>query len=143
MADGNKRLAIVGDAVLKLVLASVWYDLPADRGKGRSKQILSFDTQSTKADNHPYPGFFSKEMERIGSNSNLSRVGHELYFDAFIDIHPSQLGQPVSVVTMATTIEAVLGAVWEDSGHSIEYVKDVMDALNLTINKAVMDIQEV
>lgn len=40
LPDGNKRLAILGDTVIKTVALSQWYDTEDDRGKQRG-QFLS------------------------------------------------------------------------------------------------------
>ncbi|KAI9818400.1 MAG: hypothetical protein M1827_000458 [Pycnora praestabilis] len=89
--DGNKRLAILGDTVLKLVLVEHWYNGVEDRG--RASQVVS----------------------DVGSNVNLDRVGRANGIDACINKNPAQ-GRMVSPGTMTATIEAILGAVYLDSG---------------------------
>lgn len=102
--DGNKRLAVLGDTVLKLVLVGEWYDSPDARG--RASDIL----------------------QQVGSNANLDRVGRARGLDAHVCRNPSQ-GSYIAPVTMAATIEAILGAVYLDS--NINKVGEVMQTLGL------------
>jgi len=45
-------------------------------------------------------------------------------------VNPAQ-GRVVSPATMATTVEAILGGVWLDSGNNLWQVKSVMSWLGL------------
>ena len=119
--DGNKRLAVLGDTILRLVLVKEWYDstdargisnllpftcLLSDRGIGRANEI----------------------MQRVGSNANLDRTGRLYELDDFICRNPAQPGH-ISPNTMADTVEAILGAVYLDGG--INSVSQVMQTLRL------------
>lgn len=64
----------------------------------------------------------------VGSNENLVKIGLENGFEACINLNPSQWG-PVPPLTMAGTVEAVLGAVYLDSG--MKSVGSVMQNLGL------------
>lgn len=64
----------------------------------------------------------------VGSNTNLDRIGRENGLDMYINTNPSQ-GRTISPVTMTATVEAVLGAVYLDSG--MDDVKQVMEKLGL------------
>lgn len=67
-------------------------------------------------------------MQEVGSNANLDRAGRLHGLDAFISRNPSQ-GRQISPVTMTATVEAILGAVYLDSG--IDRVSEVMETLGL------------
>ncbi|KAI4173984.1 MAG: hypothetical protein LQ346_008307 [Caloplaca aetnensis] len=103
-ADGNKRLAVLGDTVLQLALAQDWYDGNEPRGA------------------------FTKILQRVGSNSNISRVGLANNLDAFVLLAGAQ--STISPGTMAATVEALIGAVYLDS-NDMNTVKAVMQTLDL------------
>ncbi|RJE22523.1 RNAse III [Aspergillus sclerotialis] len=106
--DGNKRLALVGDAVLKLALVAEGHD--RDESRARINHVLS-----TKA-----------------SNFYLAHRGFVLGLDRYVDKCQSQLGTPVSPKIMATTMEAIIGAVFLDSGNYVSALTNVLDALGLS-----------
>ncbi|KAJ5263819.1 hypothetical protein N7478_011424 [Penicillium angulare] len=97
-AQGNKRLALIGDAVLRLVLYELGYE--EDRSIGDMTSA-----QNTRA-----------------TNENLARIGFSLGLSAFIQLSPSAQGV-VPERLMATTIEAIIGAVYLDSGRDIMVVR--------------------
>ncbi|KAE8164157.1 ribonuclease III domain-containing protein [Aspergillus tamarii] len=105
--DGHKDLAQLGDAALRLVLAKDGYQAHATR-----EQIN--DTHSRKA-----------------SNAFLARTGFQKGLDRYIYANPSQ-GGIVSDRVMATTVEAILGAVYIDSGENIQAVRSVAEELGLS-----------
>jgi ribonuclease-3 len=65
-----------------------------------------------------------------GSNVSLVRIGHEHGLDKFVQKNPCQ-GEDVSQTTMASTVEALLGAAWLDSGRNFEEVRAVMERLEI------------
>ena len=67
-------------------------------------------------------------MQQVGSNVNLDRIGRIHGLDGFICRNPSQGGH-ISPATMTATVEAILGAVYLDSG--VESVSQVMQTLGL------------
>ena len=67
-------------------------------------------------------------MQQVGSNVNLDRTGRLYGLDVFVCRNPSQ-GADVPPVTMAATVEAILGAVYLDGG--IDNVSQVMQTLGL------------
>lgn len=64
-----------------------------------------------------------------GRNTYLTVQGFHNNLDEFIFKNPSQ--RNVSKGLMADTVEAILGAVYLDSGKDISAVQDVMKALDL------------
>lgn len=69
-------------------------------------------------------------VSSIASNDNLGRRGFELGLEKFIQGNPAQRGE-VSTRTMATTLEAIIGAIFIDSGSSYSVLSDVMARLGL------------
>ena len=122
LVDGNKRLAVIGDTVLQLVLAETWY------GGSTSRGIL--DRACTSGDivlMHAAEQF-NQTLSQVASNANLDRIGRQRGLQRFVNGNPSQR-QIVSPITMAATVEAILGAVYLDS--NLEEVGEVMRTLGL------------
>lgn len=106
--NGNKRLAILGDTVLQLVLANDWYNGTEPRAA------------------------FDYVRQQVGSNSNLNLVGNTSGLNAFVILAGGQAGSnTIPPTTMAATVEAVIGAVHLDSGSRLDTVKAVMILLGL------------
>ena len=65
----------------------------------------------------------------------MARQAHRTHIDEFIQpdpLHPSGILQ--STHGLATEVEAVVGAVWIDSGRNFEAVEGVMRRLNIYPN---------
>ncbi|KAL8882669.1 MAG: hypothetical protein Q9198_000366 [Flavoplaca austrocitrina] len=103
--NGNKRLAILGDTVLQLALAEEWYD--------------GIEPRAT----------YDRIRQAVGSNNNLHSIGLASNLDAFVNLAAG--GRTVSPITMAATVEAIIGAVYLDA-NNMDTVKAVMDTLGLT-----------
>lgn len=106
--DGNKRQAIIGDSVLKLALISRWYNGTDPRGKDLHLPRVG---QSTYA----LPEAIQDIVSFVGANANLDTVGRTHGLDRFVVTNPASRGA-VSHGTMATTVEAILGAAYLDGG---------------------------
>ncbi|KAJ9634920.1 hypothetical protein H2199_008784 [Coniosporium tulheliwenetii] len=96
-SEGNKRLALVGDAALQLAILD-------DEG---SRLVKSF-----------------------ASNNKLRDVAKERGVHDHITKNPAQEGEAPRA-TLASTIEAVIGAVWVDSKKDIGTVQTVVKNLSL------------
>ena len=68
-------------------------------------------------------------MSDVGSNINLVYIGRSNGLDALINKNPSEKDQVVGPVTMAATVEAIIGAVYLDG--NMESVTKVMQNLGL------------
>ncbi|GAB1317181.1 Ribonuclease 3 [Madurella fahalii] len=104
--QGNKALALIGDALIRLDVAVK--SRVAESGTGRATEVLS----------------------EIGSNRSLERVGRRLGLDKFVVQTPSKDGH-VSLLGLATTVEALIGAVWIDSGYDFSQAQRVIQALDI------------
>jgi len=78
-------------------------------------------------------GAFDLKLKTVITNENLDRVGRLHGLDAYIDNNAMQRTKGPGLVTVASTIEAILGAVYLDSGNDVQKVKDVMEVLGLVI----------
>ena len=67
-------------------------------------------------------------VDSVVTNANLAATGDHHGIGQFVNNNPSQRGV-VSAVTMATTVEAIIGAVFLDS--DFDTVKEVMQTLGL------------
>ena len=74
-------------------------------------------------------GYGNDMVKRIACNKNLAARAHDCGLPAFVTPNPGHDG-PISDGLLATTMEAIIGAVWEDS-HSFETVLSVLRALGL------------
>jgi len=64
------------------------------------------------------------------ADANLAIVGRAKGLDKFVLVNPSQRGL-VSVGVMASTIEAIIGAVWLDTDGDLSIVQSVIMELGL------------
>ncbi|KAE8145364.1 hypothetical protein BDV25DRAFT_164844 [Aspergillus avenaceus] len=69
-------------------------------------------------------------VSRIASNTNLAQRGFELGLDRYICKNPSQ-GNFVSDKLMATTVEAIAGAVFLETSWVRAALQRIVDALGL------------
>ncbi|KAK3675245.1 hypothetical protein LTR78_004755 [Recurvomyces mirabilis] len=104
--QSNQRLALLGDVVLKHVLLDDWY--PTGTPKGTGNSIVS----------------------TVGSNASLAAAAHNVGLASCIITNPGHMGA-VSNGMLATAVEAILGAIYLDSGKSVDSVKDAMTAFGL------------
>lgn len=100
----NRRLALVGDKVADAQLVGRWY---VDKKR-------------------PSPGQWALVRNSLVSNMNLAEVGLRLRIR---DCTFPRCGPGDS---MATTVEAIIGAVWLDSKRDFGAVNAVMERLGLT-----------
>ncbi|THX87720.1 hypothetical protein D6D05_02025 [Aureobasidium pullulans] len=107
--DGNKRLAIVGDAAMASAIAGPWYE--------QDDTLGAWDTK----------------RQRLLSNANLARVAHETDLVGCMVVNPRNPVQ-ASTKLAANLVEAVIGAVWLDSDESMSAVRQVMETLGLGLN---------
>ncbi|OJD32590.1 rnase iii [Diplodia corticola] len=103
---GNKRLAMVGDAVLQLVVLEKWY------GEGTD------------------PSVGNKLLKETVSNAALRVRASKAHLQHMIRLNPCQKGEAPQE-TLASTVEALVGAVWFDSSGDIDMVREVMAKLGV------------
>ncbi|KAJ5736994.1 uncharacterized protein N7483_002119 [Penicillium malachiteum] len=104
--EGNKRLAQLGDATLQL-----------------SIKLAGFEARQSI-------GSITISLSKKASNENLTAIGFSLGLDKFIILNPSSQGV-VQPRLMATTVEALIGAVYLDNEKSIQAPLSVIRALGI------------
>ncbi|OGE46847.1 hypothetical protein PENARI_c100G09676 [Penicillium arizonense] len=105
---GNKVLALADDATLRQILV--------DQGRDRNKS----------------PEEIQNVITKVASNNNLNDQGVALGLDPFIGKNPGQWGLVAGRNVMATTMEAIIGAVRYDSNKNGDDCERVMAALGLS-----------
>lgn len=119
---GNKRLALIGDALLRLVLVD-----DSIIGGGSTGMLVAYMDDNLA--NRPLA-----DSDNIcaaeASNTALHKDQKELGLSRFVKTAPAQQGQ-VYRVTGASTIEALIGAVWVDSQHDYKRVHHVVHNLDI------------
>ncbi|KAK6344950.1 hypothetical protein TWF718_006899 [Orbilia javanica] len=110
--DGHKRLALLGDAVLGLVQLDRWYQ--TQQSRGNADLIL----------------------KKYVTNQRLQECADQLGITSEILVAPEQehlhlQGGRIGRVTSASTVEALLGAVWLDSSRDFEQVNRVVCKLGI------------
>ncbi|KAJ5710169.1 hypothetical protein N7493_009761 [Penicillium malachiteum] len=104
--EGNKRLAQLGDATLRLSL-----------------NLAGFEAKRSI-------GHITISLSKKANNDNLASIGFAFGLDKIIILNPSAQGA-VPKRLMATTVEALIGAVYLDSQKSIKVTLAVIKALGL------------
>jgi ribonuclease-3 len=125
--EGNKRLAMVGDAVLELALLGDLRLKNLTRGEDKSAHAARFSSIPML---RTHIESMNNTMIRIVSNKNLVRVGRQIHLENLVNTNLSQ-GGVVSPKTISATFEAILGAVYLDCGKKTEPVGLVMANLGL------------
>ena len=69
-------------------------------------------------------------LQRHACNSNLSVQGQQFGIDKYIERHPAHKGT-ITEGVRASTMEAILGAVWVDLGMDIHAVDRVRTKLGV------------
>ena len=123
LSNGNKRLALLGDAILKVGLLEEWYITATNIS------LLLYDTEHSSSGTDYLPGTGNEIVATRGSNVKLAMIGRIHGLDGFVNNNPAQ-GNAVSDRTMAQTVEAILGAVWLDS-KNLATVRGVMETMGL------------
>lgn len=105
--DGNKTLALVGDAALKLLMIKEGFE----EGTGR--------------------GAINDAVSGTGSNANLARIGFAKGLDLLISMNPPHI-RPITPSMMTTSVQTILAAVYLDCGLELSVLKHVMTTLGLS-----------
>lgn len=125
---GNSRLAMIGDSVLQSNILRDWYPTGQTRGEcprsSRCRYIML---------TYCVPGVGNQLVSSTGCNANLARVALKIGLDRHMLFNPgTSQGVLPSDRWLATTVEAVIGAIDCDSGESASAVRDAMKKIGLT-----------
>jgi len=125
-ANVNVRLALYGDKILDAALFDDWYSSGATKGKllprWLSGMSLTFLVHAGIADNM---------RQSRHNNPYLANLAIASGLDVHVTRKVSQRNQPASAGTLATTVEAIVGAIYLDSGKDLEAVKRAIVAMGL------------
>ena len=122
--DGNKRPALIGDAVLRLVLMEDWYHTKTLKGM----PLLTFKKVSL-CSRSCVLGQANRILQTVATKENLDTVGRNLGLDGYINVPDGT--QRIELRTMAATIKGILGAVFLDGG--IQAVRAFMRTMGVVI----------
>lgn len=122
--DGHRRLALLGDAVMKMALIQHWHQTP-----GATRGIFDFHLSPAHSDVILADG--DRVLQAVATNDNLNQMGRNANLHGFIIRNPSQAPGVIGMRTMADTIEAILGAVYHDAAFDLLAVIPVMQNLGL------------
>lgn len=63
-------------------------------------------------------------------NENMANIAEQLGLGPYLILHPGHVGK-VSRKTLATGLEAIFGAIFQDSGEQIPAVKAAMQSIGI------------
>lgn len=78
-------------------------------------------------------GHIHNTVENIVNNANLSKVASQIGISELLILHPSQQGSRPGRKTIATAMEAIVGAVFVDSGYDFMVAGAVVNNMGLGI----------
>ncbi|KAI5365336.1 putative ribonuclease III domain-containing protein [Septoria linicola] len=107
--ESNSRLAVVGDTVLRTAIAGLWYP-----------------TRKPKSS-------FNRTWQRLASNVKLAGYARQIGLGTHLSLHPAHIG-PISYKTLATGLEAVFGAIYQDCGGDISIILNSMRAIGMDVD---------
>lgn len=124
--DGNKKLAMLGDTILKLAILRDWFV----SGEPRSKPTISTLLSSLHLHLTIKPEAGHNFQSHVGSNRHLDKCGRAAGLERYVNKNRSTKGF-VPKSTMSAAVEALIGAVFIDSGESLHAVKVAIKGLGL------------
>lgn len=120
--EGNKRLAHIGDSVLKTMAVDTWFW----RMESASKLFSCYHERRTSTD-----GMIEElhnELQLFHTNEMMNGVAQEKGLSGVMRVW-FRGGVIEGKKTEATTVEAVIGAVWFDSGNDLGEMRRLLDLL--------------
>ena len=128
--NGNKKMALLGDAILQLALLNDWFE------SGESRSMFSLLHRSfcftlrIKIDIME-TGVGNGTVCAVGNHRNLEKCGRDNGLAKFITPNYTCRKSEIPRRTMTATVEALLGAVFIDSAEDLKAVKTAMKGLGL------------
>lgn len=123
---GSKALAILGNALATQVLCEEWYNSRHDTGINLTSlgplQRYRLTEQSVN---------LTQALTGLMFITNLAAEGNKIGLFRYLNQH-SRSYIPSSTLIVATAVQAVIAAVYIDSGKDIEKVRQVMHHLGLS-----------
>ena len=122
--EGNKRLALLGDAVIRLLILDGWYLKKTPIREYLTRKSASRMTYSVAS------GVGEDAVQSSASNMALCQLAQKHGLEEYVTKNPCQKGD-VSDYTLATTVEALLGAVWIDSRKDLKVIEQVVGEMRM------------
>lgn len=123
----HKELAQLGDAALLFCLVIQGRERKQYRGK---RDIQGLKTRTEPSSLILVTGLINKVVSATVSNANLAQLGFAMGLDKYIVNNPAQ-GKLIGTKVMASTMEAIIGAVSVDCGNDMSVVTKVMNDLGI------------
>ena len=121
--QANKRLALVGDNALAIAVVDAWYPTGDRTGRPYNPSWSAQQSSNISA------GVCSVFLQKL-SNANLANAAQAIGLGDHLILHPGHFGA-VSVATLATSLEAVFGAIYRDCGGDNAIILTAMSLIGL------------
>lgn len=121
-SQGNKPLALIGDGCMKVAFYERGYENEAATGSNPIDYALRIQVYPFA---NSLKGDTSQTQSSCTRNENLIAIGRSLGLDSHIQLNPSAQGV-VQPKLIATTMEAIVGAVYLDSNRDMGVVRRVV-----------------
>jgi dsRNA-specific ribonuclease len=122
----NKRLEQIGDRILDTILAKAWYE--TRDGHGTETVTLLLEHALTHTGNLCSLEEYSNMQKDLVTNAQLAKRGYHFGLDSCV-IKAGGL-RKVGTEQMANCFEAVIGAVWMDTGgNGLDVVRAMLERL--------------
>lgn len=120
--QGNRKLAMLGDSVMRSVMMQVWFQRSETIGKvilpsDRTRSCVDADVVIAELDQRIAGKMSHRELARVAVFSGLEPIIRESFPGGII------CGKHV----LATTVKALVGAVWLDGMQQRDVVKTLLD----------------
>ncbi|KAI6858338.1 hypothetical protein KC323_g7003 [Hortaea werneckii] len=103
----HKRMALVGDAVLKIAILDDWYDDGTTIEKGHSIQ------------------------QKLAENATLQAWARQVDLGPLITLNGGQPRGSISSRQLSDAVEALILAIWLDTGKDLDVIKQVIRTMDL------------
>ncbi|KDN61340.1 hypothetical protein CSUB01_12131 [Colletotrichum sublineola] len=140
LPQGNKRLAGLGDRIVTMLIAEVAFARELSIGTFIQLGFSVIERFLQAADGDA--GDTNCMISQFGSNEYLSAVCDQHELTSCIVVNPAQNGV-IHTNLKATTVEALLGAVYKDAGDDLDAAREVAKVLGIiTTHVAQVTYQE-
>ncbi|KAI6788608.1 hypothetical protein KC363_g4606 [Hortaea werneckii] len=103
----HKRMALVGDAILKVAILDDWYDDGTTIQTGHTLQ------------------------QKLAENATLQAWARQVDLGPFIALNGGQPPGSISSRQLSDAVEALVLAIWLDAGKDLDVIKQVIRIMNL------------
>ncbi|KAI6816190.1 hypothetical protein KC332_g10751 [Hortaea werneckii] len=103
----HKRMALVGDAVLKVAILDDWYDDGTTIETGHKLQ------------------------QKMAENATLQAWARQAGLGPLICLNAGQVPGSISSRQLSDAVEALTGAIWLDTGKDLDVIKQVIRTMDL------------